>query len=643
MSGEPGLERPTRSLPANLLAGMLTGIVVVIMSVTLAALIFSGPLSEFVGEGITLAINTVLIAGLVTTLLSRCKPVVAMVDEDTAPVFALLTAYVVTSLPLGAAPGALYIAALAAIVATTLLTGFGLALLGILRVGKFVQFLPHSVMGGYFSAVGWLLIMGGLHVSTHHDPSTLEGLRQIADAQDKTPWLLAIVTATWLLILRRRVPLTVLLPGTVVMACGAWFAAQWMAGLTPDEVMTAGQLLGPFGEHGQRLLQPLAGLNPGQVQWWDLVANSGTIASIFLIAILSLMLAVSGLGFLTRTELDMNHELRVAGLSNVASGLGGGMIGLPSFSLSSLALDMGAEKNRWVGMLVVVGCVLAFLFGLDWLAYTPRFVLGGILIYMGLMLVRAWLIEGWRKFSPLEYPVIPIILAVSIAAGFLQGILVGLVAAIVLFVVKYSQTRVVAYAASGAALMSNVDRTAAAQAVIQQNGDRNLTMSLQGYLFFGTAGQVYDRVQARLQDQDCPPLRNLLVDFSRVTGLDASAAQNFERILRRARAENFMLILTGLKPEMAARLHRGGFGASGPENLAFHEDLDHALEWSENQLLAEFPPDELNQGCFEQLASFLSPAQIDELMSFLARREVEAGEILAQQGDQSNQLFFLET
>jgi SulP family sulfate permease len=632
-----------QSFSSILVTGALVGTLIVILSVSLAALIFSGQLSVYMAEGIALVINTAIITGLGITLFGRIRPAISMVDEDTAPVFALMTSFVVASVPALSSADELYATILMTIVVTTLVSGIGLALLGLFRFGKFIEFLPHSVMGGYFSAVGWLLVMGGLQVGTGADTVTWEGLKQLTDVDAIVRWLPALGVAGSLLVLRHRWPQKLLLPGTVLFAAFTWYGVIWLLGLSPAQALDQGFLLGPFGQDSVRLLNPLAGLEFSQVQWASVFTNFGSMASILLIAVLSMMLCISGLSLLTRTEPNMNHELKVAGLANITSAFGGGMTGLTSYSLSALVLEMGATRSRWVGILAIIVCTLIFLFGLEYVAYTPRFILSGILIYLGLSFLREWLIEGWQKFSPLEYMVIPIILGVSIISGFLQGIMVGLVAAIVLFVFKYSQTRVIAFVTSGAQLMSNVDRTAIAQQVIQKNGERLFAMSLQGYLFFGTAGQVYLRLQERLSRKNLPRLQYLLFDFSRVSGLDASAAMNFQKMLQQADSENFKLIVCGNDPSLSERLVKGGFGVSGSNQLVIHSDLDHALEWCEEQILKEFSESEIQQSCFEQLAEYLSAENIKRLMHYLVKLEVESGHVLTEQHDESNQLFFLES
>ena len=75
------------------------------------------------------------------------------------------------------------------------------------------------------------------------------------------------------------------------------------------------------------------------------------------------MFAIHGLGLLNREDPDMNRELKLAGSANVLSGLSGGMIGLPSYSLSGLCTQMGAGKTVWPGLIAVVVCGILTLFG----------------------------------------------------------------------------------------------------------------------------------------------------------------------------------------------------------------------------------------------------------------------------------------
>ena len=148
---------------------------------------------------------------------------------------------------------------------------------------------------------------------------------------------------------------------------------------------------------------------------------------------------------------------------------------------------------------------------------------------------------------------IPIIVLVTVSAGFLQGVLVGLVSAIVLFVVKYSRISAIRYVGTGLDFMSNVDRNAPEQECLRESGRKLMIVALQGYLFFGTSGGVYQRIRERIDSSSAAQLRYLVLDFSSVSGLDASAAINFQKIAQLAAHRRFHLLMSGLDTESLAR------------------------------------------------------------------------------------------
>jgi len=337
--------RINNSFIAALVPGLLSGLLIIVMSTSFATLIFAGPLSGHLDVGINLAVSCAVIVGLATTLFSRCQPVVAMADDDTAPLFALLASFVVAALPVSANPQLILTTAIAAIVFSTLLCGAGLALMGAFRMGGFIQFLPHSVMGGYLSAVGWLLLSGGFSIALAGEKISFLTLDFYAPSS-LLRWSLAVAIALWLLLMQKRIGRKFLMPATVAGSVVIWYSFAALLGMTPAESMSNNFLAGPFQLSETALLQPFAGIDFQYLHWPAIVSNVDSTASIFLISMLSMMLTVNGLGHLNHQDPDMNRELIVAGFANISSGALGGMTGLPSYSLSSLAVDSGTGSYR---------------------------------------------------------------------------------------------------------------------------------------------------------------------------------------------------------------------------------------------------------------------------------------------------------
>ena len=100
--------------------------------------------------------------------------------------------------------------------------------------------------------------------------------------------------------------------------------------------------------------------------------------TVLVISAMSILLTVSALELLSAQDVDIDRELKVAGVGNLAAGLAGGMEGFHSLSISSLALKLGG-KSRVPGVVAALTCALALFVGTEIIALLPRFVVGGCL------------------------------------------------------------------------------------------------------------------------------------------------------------------------------------------------------------------------------------------------------------------------
>ena len=244
----------------------------------------------------------------------------------------------------------------------------------------------------------------------------------------------------------------------------------------------------------------------------------------------------------------------------------------------------------------------------------------------------------------LEYLVVVFIVLVVAVAGFLEGVMVGLLAAIVLFVINYSRINVVRYALTGRERGSNVERNSAEDKFLRDNGDQTLILKLQGYLFFGTAAAMALRIEERLADKELIPLRYAVLDFAQVNEMDSSAALSFMKLAQEASQSDFFLLLTGMTPTMHSRLMGSWFEKESTSYLQIMPDLDHGIEWCEERILKEQSLHEVHEGIIQQLSKYLpSPDDHKILDEYLELRQVEPGDLLARQGDPSDEMFLLQS
>jgi SulP family sulfate permease len=223
---------------------------------------------------------------------------------------------------------------------------------------------------------------------------------------------------------------------------------------------------------------------------------------------------------------------------------------------------------------------------------------------------------------------------------------VGVLAAVILFVHNYSRVSVVTHTLSAADHPSNVDRPPGHRRLLAERGSQVLVLRLQGFLFFGTANTVLHQVRARAEQAGERPLRFVVLDFHRVSGLDSSASFSLSRALQLAEKHGFQLILTHLNPEIRRQLREDVFRADAGALHRLLPTLDHGMEWCEEQLLGEAPETESREvpSLREQLAPFWSaPRDLDAFLGRLERLELSAGERLIRQGEPADALYFVES
>ena len=108
---------------------------------------------------------------------------------------------------------------------------------------------------------------------------------------------------------------------------------------------------------------------------------------------------------------------------------------------------------------------------------------------------------------------------------------------------------------------------------------------------FGTIVGVENKIRALLGDDSfsTQPIRFLVLDLSKVDGVDFSAAEAFTRINRLLCVRDVKMIVCGfsLDSSVGKALFNVGL-LDGPDMVQSHEDLNSALESCENDLLKAF-------------------------------------------------------
>jgi SulP family sulfate permease len=193
-------------------------------------------------------------------------------------------------------------------------------------------------------------------------------------------------------------------------------------------------------------------------------------------------------------------------------------------------------------------------------------------------------------------------------------------------------------------MRSNVERCAYHRRALERLGQQVYILELQGFIFFGTANALLERLRARLAGPSQTPARYIILDFCRVSGLDSSAVVSFIKGKQLAEAQGLRVVLTHLSENIRRQCERGGLLGKGESVLTF-ADLDHGLEWCEEQLLEieQITTLHVPITLSAQLAdSGFKPADTARLTKFLERVKVKEGDYLLRQGEEADKLYFIE-
>jgi SulP family sulfate permease len=410
----------------------------------------------------------------------------------------------------------------------------------------------------------------------------------------------------------------------------SWRAADWLLGPFPDSGLWSPQ------QTADAMTRAAWRLFPGHV---------AEFATLLMLTAVGLLLTANSIEIATRRDLDLNRELRFIGLGNALAGLAGGHPGYHALSASVLAHRMGTPV-RLVGLITALVCLGALFVGAKVLGYVPKLVTGALLTYLAIGFLADWLYATWRRMPLAEYAVLLLVFATVVSAGFMEAIGLGTTAGVALFVVRYSKIGVARNVLSGAAYHSNVDRAETQRVVLLTRGDQIFILKLQGFMFFGTASALVAMVRQRLDDPARPPLRYLVCDFRLVSGIDATAAASFTKLVQYAEEKDFALVLTTIPPDVSTLLRRERIDEGVASRVRIFPDLDHGLEWAENDLL-------VREGARSAASDDAVETQIDTMFpepenarrfrAYLEPMTYPSGERLIHQGTQSDDILFIAT
>ena len=606
-------------LGAAMLVGMICGMLNTVYALSYVSLAFPGPLAGGLAPALGLGLLSAAIISAVVALAWRYPGSMGVISPEATLVIGTVgLEFVATVAPAQQLP-----TLMATVALVSLALGVLLLVLARARLGYLMHYLPFPVVAGLIGGLGILLVIGGLELA-------VPGLRSGGGSlwRDHLPELAATAafgTLVWLI--QDRAPATLNIP--LLVAAG--IACFWLA---PGAFERADWLLRGFD--GAPAFMPGDSLRSlAAVDWKAIAVAAPTLAMLVaFLAVVVLADAASMEAALGR-HLEPNGTLRAFGLANLASGAIGGFPSVMSLSGTLLA-HRCATPCRSVGIAAAAVPLALFWIGPQMLGVVPAFVVGGIVVYVGLEFVAEWIVLLWRRLGLPDRAILIAVVAGVSFAGFAEGFILGLLLGFIFFVVRSSTLPVVRHETTGRYRFSHVDRAEGDRELLRREGDGTLVLELGGFLFFGSAWRVLERVRRRALDQ--PRLHAVILDFRRVTGIDSSGWHNFHKIIDLAAQDRFRIVLSQLPPALEGAMRLEGLLDARNGHVRRVDDIDRGLECIEEELLASRPC-----ALAEAPAVFdgTEPLSLDGIDGYAERRSFAPGEALIRQGDASEDVFIV--
>ena len=533
----------TRNLRGDLLGGLTAAVVALPLALAFgnAAL---GP------GGAIYGLYGAIVTGFVAALLGGTP---SQVSGPTGPMSVTVAGVVSSLAAVGVSTDLSAGEMLPLVMAAVAIGGVFEALLGVLRLGRFITLVPYSVVSGFMSGIGFiiLILQLGPFVGVTTTGGVVGCLSTLAELPLPNPAAISIGVMTLAVVF--------LTPTRI----GQWVPSPLLALLivTPlsvlmfndERLQTLGveplNRIGAIPEGGLRFVLPDFSQHlPELLKAGMVLALLGAIDSL-----LTSLVADN----ITQTNHDSNRELIGQGIANTASGLLSGLPGAGATMRTVINIKSGGTTPL-SGMTHSVVLLLVLLGAGSMAAEIPTALLAGILIKVGLDIIDwGFLLRAHRlsiKTAALMYAV----MLMTVFWDLIWGVLVGMFVANLLTVDAITQTQLQGMDEDnpingGVALGS--DLSTEERRLIQSCGNQLMLFRLRGPMSFGAAKGISSRIGLV---SNC---RVLILDISDVPRMGVTAALALERMVEEAQALGRLTFVAGANQRLQERLKKFGITA----------------------------------------------------------------------------------
>ncbi|RBP53097.1 C4-dicarboxylic acid transporter DauA [Arenicella xantha] len=548
----------SQEIQANILAGLTVGVIALPLSMALA--IASGVPPQH-------GLYTAIVAGIVIALTGGSK---VNISGPTA-------AFVVILLPIVQEFG------LGGLLISGFMAGIILIMMGVGRLGKFIEIVPYPVTVGFTAGIGVVIATFqikdflGLGIESL-DGHYVDKLMAIVYALPSVEWketLIGVLTLAVLLVwpkFRSKVPahLIALLVGSIL----AWLLTLYVPGFS----------VATIGSYFSYDIDGLSGsgippILPAFAWPWNLPGADGTpiglsfelirqlLPAAITIAILgsleSLLCAVVADGMSGKKH-NSNDELIGQGIGNLISPLFGGLPATAAIARTAANIKSGGSMPL-ASVVHSVFIVASILLLAPLLSYIPMASMAALLLLVAWNMSDAKHFVRTLKVAPRDDVLVLVLcFLLTVLFDMTVAVAVGIGLAGMLFIRK----------SIGLTQASMIEGDHADYDL----PDSTVVYDINGPLFFGSAQKALRAITAVR-----PEIRVVILDMSEVTLLDMSAIVAMESIAHELQGRSVGMVIANLQPRMILKLERAGIQTQSG-SIAFSATLDDSFDAAKGML-----------------------------------------------------------
>ena len=439
-----------------------------------------------------------------------------------------------------------------------LMSGIILTFMGLLKLGFIANFLSHPVISGFITASGLIIASSQLNhiLGIEGRGSNLyEILVNLADnlininGYTVSLGVFALIILFWCKTRLRNFLLDRGLKSSIadiLSRTGPVFAilltslAVWLLDLEIKQVAIVGSI--PEG-------LPSFAMPSFTFSIWRELLPAAILIS--LVGYVETVSVAQTLASKRRQRIDPNQELIALGISNVGSGISGGFPVTGGFARSVVNFDAGA-KTPAAGAFTAIGIALATMFLTPVLFYLPKATLSATIIIAVLSLVDFKAVFKTFSYSRPDGMAMTGTILVTLLLGVEVGIISGVGISLLMYLYRTSRPHIARIGqVPGTQHFRNVNR----HLVITSK--KIISLRIDESLYFPNARYLEDSVNSYVGKE--PEIKDVILMFSAINYLDASALESLEAINRRLADAKVKLHLSEVKGPVMDQLKRTHF------------------------------------------------------------------------------------